>query len=408
MANPLPLRDVAIVGGGPAGATVAAHLARDGYRVVLFERERFPRFHIGESLLPAAIPHLQALGIDLAREGQQKKDGAEFIDEALGQCQTYNFRDGLNGSATHAFNVERSTFDAMLLSTAGNLGVEIHEGEAAKDFEVERQEVRVQTAKARYRFRYLVDASGGHVFSGRRLRTIEPIKGMGRAAVFAHFDGIRPAIVDELGAHGNIKVLRVEDGWAWLIPLANGRLSLGAVVRSEKADNVRLERVIAQSALLSRVTEGSRSTTAHIVGNYSHRNVAPYGSRFAAVGDAACFLDPVFSSGVTLALESATVAAGRISRALADDREHEAQLMAPLGHHLSRGYRCFYMLIRRFYHSAMFDNLFFAGNPDPEFRRGLISMLAGDVWREDNALQNMMLAARRRRLPAWLDLGDHP
>jgi len=183
-----------------------------------------------------------------------------------------------------------------------------------------------------------------------------------------------------------------------VIPLAGRRLSVGAVMRSGVVDEELALRQIAASPLLRRLTAGAQQGLRQRVADYSYACTDTHGPRRAAIGDAAGFLDPVFSSGVTIALTSAANLVDRLLPALAEGREADAELMAPLSRESAVAYRSFHMIAHRFYNSRLLDNVFFAGDPDPELRAGLISILAGDVWREDNRFQKMMLAATRREL----------
>jgi flavin-dependent dehydrogenase len=391
--------EVFVIGGGPAGATAAALLAARGHRVLLAEKEHFPSFHIGESLLPMALPVLDEVGVVLDGTHHQYKQGAEFLDERTGQRTFFSFADALRGSPDHAYQVERSVFDQQLLDAARDAGAEVHLGERVRRATFAEHGVTVETASGVARCRYLVDASGRDLFLGARDRTVDKLDGLGRGASFTHYEGLSASVAAELSAQGNVKIVRVERGWVWVIPLAGRRLSVGAVVRAGPVRAGFVEEVVASSPLLQRLTRGARRTELRVCGDYSYRNRLPYRARGVCVGDAACFLDPVFSSGVTLALQSASRMVALLSPALARGRESDPELMGPLSAQLRVAYAGFYALIDRFYNTNIVDNLFFAEAPDPDGRRGLISLLAGDVWRDDNPFQDMILRGSRRPVP---------
>ncbi|MDH5671796.1 MAG: tryptophan 7-halogenase [Myxococcales bacterium] len=389
--------DVAIVGAGPAGSTAANLLARRGHRVVVFDRERFPRFHIGESLLPVSLPILELLGVELDSSRYQHKQGAEFIDEASGESASFDFAEALPGTARHAYQVERSRFDFELLQQAEARGAELRMGVLVEGVDIDDDGVELRADGQVVCARYLIDASGQDAMLGRARRSIEGHRGYGRAAVFAHYQGLGDAAVARIGALGNIRILMVEDGWLWLIPLCDRSLSVGLVKRRGKMGLEAFEAAVAASELVGELTAGSARTAPRIVRNFSYRNRTPSGARSVCIGDAACFLDPVFSSGVALAMVGAVRAAELLDPALRAQREHEPELMAPLSEHMQLAYGSVGALIDRFYNTRMVHNLFFAPRPDPELRAGLISMLAGDLWRSDNRFHDTLLRSVRRR-----------
>jgi flavin-dependent dehydrogenase len=389
--------DTIVIGGGPAGSTTAALLARAGVKVLLIEKEAFPRFHIGESLLPRSVPLLQRIGIDTAGPAFHFKGGAEFFDEKTGDHEIYPFADALPGVPSHAYQVDRALFDEALLERARVFGTAVHQGERVTTVQVEGDAVRVSTDADTYSARFCVDATGQDAFFARRDRTTAPIDSFGKAAVFTHFEELSDDALDIIGPAGNIKVLMGEAGWGWLIPLSGRRLSVGAVTRNGGVTPELLESAIAESPLTRSMIAGARRLSTRVIRNFSYKNSIPSRSRCTSVGDAACFLDPVFSSGVALAMLGAEAVTDRLIPALADGREAEPDLMTPVWGHMERAYESMSALIYAFYHTGLLRNLFFAKRPDPVLRSGLITILALDVWRSDNAFQDMLLRSRRRQ-----------
>jgi flavin-dependent dehydrogenase len=388
--------DVIVIGAGPGGSTVGNLLAQQGHRVLILDKETFPRFHIGESLLPCGLPIYDRLGLDLKTGEFQFKAGAEFLDERSGQTATYDFADALTGGVPFAYQVERATFDHALLKCAERAGALTALGQKVLDVHFDEQGVDVITEANRYRARYCVDATGQDAFFARRQHTVEPFGEFGKSAVFCHFEELEPAIHADLCERGYIKVVMIDDGWAWLIPLRGRKLSCGVVTRRTGVSTQWLDEFIAGSPVVQQLTRGARRTEGRVIRNFSYRNRSPHGARWACVGDACCFLDPVFSSGVSLAVLSGERLATLLSPALNEGREAEPELMAEVGRDMDTAYRSIGALIYSFYHTQIVHNLFFADNPAPEFRAGLISLLAGDVWRSDNRFQDMLLKSARR------------
>ena len=258
--------------------------------MLVLEKEIFPRFHIGESLLPIDLPIFERLGVVLDYKDFIRKDGAEFIDERTGATATFVFREGLNGTPQNAYQVERSRFDHRLLKQAEARGAKVRYGVKVEDMTVEADHVRVDTTAGVFRARYMVDATGQDAFLARANRTVQPLKGFGCIAVFRHYDGIAPEIFAELTESGNIKVLMVPDGWMWLIPLAGPRLSVGIVSRHPmSAPFETLDKAIAASPITQRLIAGAAGTEPRIIRNFSYRNRRPYGPRWGCAGDASCF-----------------------------------------------------------------------------------------------------------------------
>ena len=393
--------DVIVIGGGPTGSTAANLVRQGGFSVLLIEREVFPRFHIGESLLPCDLAVFRRLGVDPSTEGFLYKAGAEFLDERIGGHTTYTFAEGLPGAPDHAFQVERSRFDEWLLRRAQAVGVEVHEGERVLEVSTGEDGVEVRTDRGAYRARYVIDATGQDALLGRRARTAKQIVDFGLAATFAHFEDLDPAIDRELceTARGNIKVIFVDEGWHWAIPLGGRKISIGLVTRKKGLDSTWLDRYIEASPFLTRITKGARrARKPGLLSSFSFHNEKQHGARWACTGDAACFLDPVFSSGVSLGMVGASHLADVVVEALRDGREADPALLDAHATHMAHGYNVFVTLVYSFYHSNLLHDLFFAPEPDPTLKQGLTTILAGDLWREDNLFQQKLMSSKRRRM----------
>ncbi|WP_150045980.1 MULTISPECIES: NAD(P)/FAD-dependent oxidoreductase [Methylomonas] len=387
--------DVIVAGGGPAGCTAATLLAQYGHKVLLLERDQHPRFHIGESMLPFSEPIVQRLGIDWS-QGNLFKSGAVFIDEHSGQRMSFPL-----SAYRKTYQLERAPFDQLLFENAGKHGVTTREREGVIGVECLTEAVNVLSEQGRYRCRYLIDASGRAAIMGKQAKSIEQIENLGKFAVYTHFDNIPPGDeADELFRTGNIYVPVVDIGWIWIIPLSGRRLSVGLVVQQRRANDGNadslLRRYLAASPLLTRLLTGvEQSGPIRVEADFSYSNQRRYGLRYACCGDAAGFLDPVFSSGVFLAFTSAARIADRIHQGLADGCEADPALHATDDEAYRLGFNTMRMFVERFYQSNIVHNLFFEADRNPQLKDQIARLLAGDLWVSDNALQKTLLAGRQ-------------
>ncbi|MBI5948307.1 MAG: tryptophan 7-halogenase [Chloroflexi bacterium] len=322
--------DVAVIGGGPGGSTVATMLARKGWRVAIFERERFPREHIGESLLPASMPVLEELGVLPAIEeaGFLHKWGATMIWGASPEPWSWYFRE-TNRDYPHTYQVWRARFDQILLDNARAHGVDVHEEHRVLEvtFDDGRatglsfvNEATGETGAVSARF--VVDASGQTGLLGRALKLRRTDDYFRNLAVYAYFDGgERLPAPDE----NNLLIEAYPNGWVWVIPLHNGWASVGAVVDSafgqQEIARLGLEPFLReQFAQAPRTAAMLRDTTVasgpHVIRDWSYASRQLVGDGYILVGDAGCFIDPLFSSGVHLALLSGVLASAYITTAL--------------------------------------------------------------------------------------------
>jgi halogenation protein CepH len=318
--------DVIVIGGGPAGSTAAGFLAQAGRRVVLLEKEYLPRYHIGESLLSATLPIFEALGVlpEIEKAGFIPKPGGTFIWGRGQEPWSFFFRDD-PGGRPHAFHVVRSEFDHLLVRHAALLGVDVRQGHCVREVrsngEARVRGQRVDGTEFEISADYLVDASGQSAFLGRRddLREFNPF--FKNLAVFGYFEGAERLTGP---VAGNILSAAFDEGWFWFIPLHDGTTSVGAVIDAQRfagaaaGDAAALyERLIRQCPPVARrLRHGRLVSPVRIVRDYSYSSRRFYGDRFLLAGDAACFIDPVFSTGVHLACLSGYLAARALTHVL--------------------------------------------------------------------------------------------
>jgi len=385
--------DVLVIGGGPAGSTISTFLARRGRKVALLEKEKHPRFHIGESLLPMNLPILERLGVlDQVREMGVVKNGADFSLGGERDYVTYNFADSMRESPKNAYEVTRSQYDEMLFRNAAKNGVDAREEVDVKDVVIENAPGGGYsiTAKARtkggatetIRARYLVDATGRDTFLSKKLSLKRRNARHGSAAIFSHFRGVERRSGDEAG---NISIYWFDHGWMWLIPLKDDVMSIGCVCHPDylKAQPGTHEQILMATlakapAAIERMAKAERVADVRATGNYSYTSDRMAGPGWIMVGDAFAFIDPVFSSGVYLAMNSAEKGADLVDRLLFDP-SREAQLQAAFDRKIRRGIGAFSWFIYRFTSPGM---RWIFRNPRNIFRlqEAITSMLAGDVF----------------------------
>ncbi|QSA98874.1 NAD(P)/FAD-dependent oxidoreductase [Methylococcus sp. EFPC2] len=387
--------DVVVAGGGPAGSTAATLLAQHGHKVLLLEKDSHPRFHIGESQLPFSEPVVERLGIDWSANNQFK-NGAVFIDEKTGQRMHFPL-----SAQRRTFQIERGPFDQLLFENAAAHGAETRQREKVLEVEYTEAAVDVVTDQARIRSRYFVDATGRSALLGRKRRSISRIENLGRFAVYCHYEHIaQNEEADELFRTGNIYIPVVDIGWFWIIPLSGRRLSVGLVVQKEKPAGMAVETLfqnyVEQSPILGRLLDGARAyAPIRTEADFSYTNQQRYGVRYACCGDAAGFLDPVFSSGVFLAFTSAARIADRVDVALKEGNEADPHLHADDDSEYRLGFDTMRAFVERFYQSDMVHNMFFEADKHPHTQEEISRLLAGDLWSGDNQLQNSLLSRRR-------------
>jgi flavin-dependent dehydrogenase len=395
---------IGIIGGGPGGAVAAATLARGGHEVHLIESEVFPRFHIGESLLPCNLPVYEDIGLPaeaFSAAHYQPKHAAHFELSGSGRTCRFPFADGLPGDPPSIFQVERARFDAMLLTNAVAQGARLQC--PAKVVKVALPEgatalptLHIEDAGGgnprQLTVDFVIDASGRETLIARQLGLLDREGDLMRAAVYGHVGAIPLAPGAE---PGDISIAKGAAGWAWAIPLDSAKWSVGLVLKREVVVKGGSPREVFannlvhfpefKARLAGQLPEPARTTP-----NISYRVRQRAGRRWALIGDAGGFADPIFSSGVLLATRAGwklgkTLIAGGPLADLDDWR-------IATDHDLST----FISFIKLWYDGHFIDNLFFSEARDPGIYRGIISLLAGNT----TSLENKFLAMLNRRMLA--------
>ena len=381
--------DVLVVGGGPAGATISALLAERGRDVVVMEKAHHPRFHIGESLLPANVALLDQLGVrDQVERIGMPKWGVEFVSPNHDHKAFVEFGEAWDKTMPYAWQVRRSDFDEILFRNAATKGARTLEGYRVRDvaFDDEGAAVQVELddgARQTWRTKFLVDASGRDTLLASQFKCKEKNPRHNSAALYGHFTG---ATRLEGKLEGNITILWFDHGWFWFIPLADGTTSIGAVcwphyLKSRTKPLPEFFRdTIALCPELARRLDGAElvGDEVHATGNYSYSSTKSSGERFLMLGDAYAFIDPVFSSGVYLAMQSAFEGADVVAATL-DVPRQAAAARARFDKRLRHGPREFSWFIFRVTNPTMRE--FFMAPENPlRVKEALLSLLAGDIY----------------------------
>lgn len=382
--------DVLIIGGGPAGATLATLLARQGRQVTMIEKAHHPRFHIGESLLPANVSLFDDLGVraEVEKIGMPKW-GVEFVSPDHDHRSYLEFGDALDKSMPYAWQVRRSDLDEILFRNAAKAGATALEGHRARNVEFDSDGANVEIerddgTRQTWRCRYVVDATGRDTLLANKFKSKQKHPQHASSAIYGHFANARRL---EGKKEGNITILWFQHGWFWFIPLADGTTSVGAVawphyMKSRKKPLLEFFRDTI--ALCPELADRLKDATlvddqVHATGNYSYAGTHCTGERYAMLGDAFAFIDPVFSSGVYLAMQSAYAAVPLVEASL--DKHPSACTVerAAFEKFMRAGPTEFSWFIFRVTNPTMRE--FFMAPQNPmRMKEALLTVLAGDIY----------------------------
>jgi flavin-dependent dehydrogenase len=386
--------EILIVGAGPAGSVAAALLRQQGREVLVIERETFPRFSIGESLLPQSMAYLEQAGMlqAVVEAGFQFKNGAAFMRN--GRYTDFDFRDKHSQGWGTTYQVQRADFDHLLAREAERFGAQVRYRHEVLDVALEQpgggSRVTVRGADgASYQVdaRFILDASGFGRILPRLLKLETPSNFPVRGAIFTHIqDGISDAGFDRNKIRVTVHPQHC-DVWFWTIPFAGGRCSLGVVAetsfleRYQGTPTERLRAIVAEDPSLQALLDNAQwDTPARQIVGYSANVDQLWGPGYALLGNAGEFLDPVFSSGVTIAFKSASLAAAALQRQFAGETvDWQADFGAPL----RKGVDTFRAFVESWY-AGGFQKIIFHEQQQPEVRRMISAILAGYAWDQSN------------------------
>lgn len=378
--------DIIIIGGGPAGSTAAMTLAKSGRRVLVLEKEKFPRFHIGESLLPYNRRLFDELGLweKIQGAGFMTKRGAQFWLGDGSRHARVTFASGIFTEYPESWQVERSKFDEILLNHARECGASVQEECTVLEHHVTKDDVSVKYRSANgtveeVQARFIMDASGlGNVTANREgLRKFYPKHK--KLAIYGHFSDVRMPVDGEMG---DILIVRRENSWCWMIPLDERKTSVGLVMDAEdykkhgkSPDEVFHEAVQNTPALKQRFLNASAVSPLHVTSDFSYRNDSLVSPRIVRVGDASGFIDPIFSSGVFLAMQSGYDGAKAVLEAL-DSQVAMTRSMKRYESETRRAISIYWEFIEKFY-TVHFTQIFMAPAPFLQLTSAVNAVLAG-------------------------------
>ena len=425
------LYDAAIIGGGPAGSTAAALLAQAGRSVVVLERDKFPRFHIGESLLPFSMKAFSRLGLHekFKRAGFMEKFGGAMYGACSSEGVKFYFEDGFRSQTDRSYQVTRAEFDKVLLDHAAEKGAEVHEETAVDTVEFSADEVVLAISRKDGRpsgtlqAKYVIDASGRNSVIGGHFKLKKNYDHLQKISIFAHYDGV----VRESGRDGTLtNMVRAIDRWFWSIPLTENRTSIGVVLdgavfkRSKLSPEDFLAQAIAEQPLLmERMENAERVSPVSVAADFSYRNSRLTGDRWLLAGDAAGFIDPVFSSGVFLAVLAGEQCAD-ILHELIDHPARKRRLFARYEKSINKAMDVYLRFVNAWYSKEFIEvflhpqdffqippavNAVLGGNAGTSFSiRWRMEIFYFLVWLQ----RYLPLAPKRTLIPERSDAGERP
>lgn len=380
--------DVLVIGGGPAGSTIATLLARQGRQVVMLEKDHHPRFHIGESLLPGNVALFERLGVreQIERIGMPKF-GIEFVPTDLPYCSYVDFAEGWDPKKNMAWQVRRSELDELLFRHAAQTGALTLEGAQVRQVDFDDTGATVQArledgSTRQWRARFVVDASGRDTLLANKFKAKHKSEKHNSTALFGHFRHARRL---EGRREGNISICWFEHGWFWFIPLADGTTSVGAVcwayylkARDKPLKEYFYDTLALCPELHDRLKDAELvDDTVHATGNFSYASTHATGERYLMIGDAFTFIDPMFSSGVFLAMQAGFDGAELVATALDRPAEYPAARQA-FEERMRVGPRAYSWFIYRATNPTIRD-MFMHPKETFNAKRGLMSLLAADI-----------------------------
>lgn len=380
--------DILVIGGGPAGSTAAALLAERGCDVIMLEQAEHPRFHIGESLLPANMNLLDRMGLagKVADIGVFKP-GAEFVDDDTGRCSTFSFNLSMNRATTSAYQVPRAAFDEILFRNARDKGARTTERTQVTGVTLAAPGGRAHVTADRdgvaeaYAPRFILDATGRDTLMATKLGLKRSNKHNSTAAVYAHWRGVQMQLH---AVPGYISVHLAADGWFWMIPLPDDVMSIGFVGNADvfkgrrgNAKDLYLDRLRGSPTVAARMTAAERIGEITATGNYSYRATTSHGEGWMAIGDAFAFLDPVFSSGVLLAMTAGELGVG-VAQAWLDKPAAGIAAAKRAERQLCQAMDNLGWLVYRI-NTPVLRSMFMSPSNKFRMRDGLVALLAGNL-----------------------------